>query len=101
MAHGPSPAARLQAAPVDAEAVPVDPEAATEPLAPWPAFHPTASILAALPDPPAPAPAPAPTRWLPRLGLLAPSPRPAPAPADLADLRAWLPDAADDLPRAC
>lgn len=100
----PSPAALpedSEAAPVDAEAVPVDPEAATEPLAPWPAFHPTASILAALPDPPAPAPAPAPTRWLPRLGLLAPSPRPAPAPADLADLRAWLPDAADDLPRAC
>ena len=98
----PSPAALpedSEAAPVDAEAAS---EAATEPLAPWPAFHPTASILAALPDPPAPAPAPAPTRWLPRLGLLAPSPRPAaPAPADLADLRAWLPDAADDLPRAC
>lgn len=77
-------------------------EVEAEPLAPWPAFHPTASILAALPDPPAAAPAPTPARWLPRLGLVAaPSPRPAPAPADLADLRAWLPDVADDLPRAC
>jgi hypothetical protein len=77
-------------------------EVEAEPLAPWPAFHPTASILAALPDPPAAAPAPTPARWLPRLGwVAAPSPRPAPAPADLADLRAWLPDVADDLPRAC
>ncbi|MFM7264293.1 MAG: hypothetical protein ACKOZW_01590 [Cyanobium sp.] len=76
-------------------------EDSAEPLAPWPAFHPTASILAALPDPPAQAPTPTPARWLPRLGLVPPAPRPAPAPADLADLRAWLPDAADDLPRAC
>jgi hypothetical protein len=77
-------------------------EVEAEPLAPWPAFHPTASILAALPDPPAAAAAPTPARWLPRLGwVAAPSPRPAPAPADLADLRAWLPDVADDLPRAC
>jgi hypothetical protein len=93
----PTPEAALLAV----EAAPVAAEAATEPLAPWPAFHPTASILAVLPDPPAPAAAPAPARWLPRLGLVSPSPRPAPAPADLADLRAWLPDAADDLPRAC
>jgi hypothetical protein len=84
-----------------AESEPVGTESVAEPLAPWPAFHPTASILAALPEPPAAAPAPAPTRWLPRIGLVAPAPRPAPAPADLADLRAWLPDAADDLPRAC
>lgn len=70
-----------------------------EPLAPLPAFHPTESILAALPE--APAPAPGPQRWFPRLGLGGPARRPAPAPADLADLRAWLPDAADDLPRAC
>ncbi|MEB3256007.1 MAG: hypothetical protein VKJ05_06430 [Synechococcaceae cyanobacterium] len=70
-----------------------------EPLAPLPAFHPTDSILAALPE--APAPAPLPQRWFPRLGLVAPARRPAPAPADLADLRAWLPDGADDLPRAC
>jgi hypothetical protein len=102
---GQAPAAEVpptpEAALLAAEAAPVAAEAATEPLAPWPAFHPTASILAALPDPPAPAAAPAPARWLPRLGLVSPSPRPAPAPADLADLRAWLPDAADDLPRAC
>jgi hypothetical protein len=70
-----------------------------EPLAPLPAFHPTESILAALPE--APTPAPGPQRWFPRLGLAGPARRPAPAPADLADLRAWLPDAADDLPRAC
>jgi len=95
---GQAPSAEVPPTP---EAAPVAAEAATEPLAPWPAFHPTASILAVLPDPPAPAAAPAPARWLPRLGLVSPSPRPAPAPADLADLRAWLPDAADDLPRAC
>jgi hypothetical protein len=74
-----------------------------EPLAPAPAFHPTASILAALGEdraaptvPPAHGP-----RWLPRLRFSAPSPRPAPAPEGLADLRAWLPDADDELPRAC
>jgi len=79
-----------------------EPAAETEPLAPLPTFHPTASILAAMPEPPAATPAPTPARWLPRLGLVGgPSSRPAPAPADLADLRAWLPDSADDLPRAC
>ncbi|MFM7361666.1 MAG: hypothetical protein ACKO25_07555 [Cyanobium sp.] len=38
---------------------------------------------------------------LPRLGAAAVSQGPAPAPAVLADLRAWLPDDAEDLPRAC
>lgn len=100
-ASGPSagPTAGPTAGPVADPGVP-EPEAAAEPLAPWPTFHPTASILAVLPDPPT-AEAPAPGRWLPRLGLVPPAPRPAPAPSDLADLRAWLPDAADDLPRAC
>lgn len=87
-------AAPLAAAPLAAAPV--------EPLAPQPSFHPTASILAALAEPLAPAAAPTGTRrWLPRLRFPAPARRPAPPPADLADLRAWLPDAADDLPRAC
>jgi hypothetical protein len=73
-----------------------------EPLAPKPCFHPTASILSALAEPVVPAAAPSGSlRWLPRLRFPAPARRPAPSPADLADLRAWLPDAADDLPRAC
>ena len=100
-APGPEPAHEplLGAAVEPAEAA--TNKSATEPLAPWPTFHPTDAILAAQPDPPAPALAPTPARWLPRLGLVPPAPRPAPAPADLADLRAWLPDAVDDLPRAC
>ncbi len=84
-------------------ATPAEP-AVEEPLAPLPSFHPTASILAALAEPVAPASSPpGPSRWLPRLRFPAPAPahRPAPPPADLADLRAWLPDAVDDLPRAC
>ncbi len=73
-----------------------------EPLAPQPSFHPTASILAALAEPVVPAATPTGSRrWLPRLRFPAPARRPAPSPADLADLRAWLPDADDDLPRAC
>ena len=76
--------------------------AAEEPLAPLPSFHPTASILAALAEPAAPASSPSgPPRWLTRLRFPAPARRPAPPPADLADLRAWLPDATEDLPRAC
>jgi len=79
-----------------------DGPAAEEPLAPLPSFHPTASILAALAEPVVPARSPSgPPRWLHRLRFPAPAPRPAPPPADLADLRAWLPDGADDLPRAC
>lgn len=38
---------------------------------------------------------------LPRLGAPSSSQRPAPAPDALAELRAWLPDQDDDLPRAC
>ncbi len=93
------PAPREELAPAVAVPVAAAPE---EPLAPRPSFHPTASILAALAEPVAPAPAPSGSlRWLPRLRFPAPARRPAPPPADLADLRAWLPDAADDLPRAC
>jgi hypothetical protein len=85
----------------DSAALPAPPSASEEPLAPPPNFHPTASILAALPEPVVPPePEPGQPRWLPRLGLPTPSRRPAPAPADLADLRAWLPDD-EDQPRAC
>lgn len=73
----------------------------TETLPPPPTFRPSAAILASPADPPLKAGAePGLPRWLPRLGPSGPSRRPAPAPADLADLRAWLPDD-DDLPRAC
>ncbi len=73
-----------------------------EPLAPLPTFHPTASILAALaqPEPATDSRRPRSPRWLPHLRLPGPSRGPAPAPAGLADLRAWLPDAEDELPRA-
>jgi hypothetical protein len=73
-----------------------------EPQAPQPVFHPTAAILASLPAPdPVHEASTGPSRWLPRLAAV-PSPRrAAPAPDALADLRAWLPDAAEELPRAC
>jgi hypothetical protein len=94
------PAAVEELAPPAAAPLAAAPE---EPLAPQPSFHPTASILAALAEPIVPAASPTGSRrWLPRLRFPAPARRPAPSPADLADLRAWLPDADDDdLPRAC
>jgi hypothetical protein len=104
----PSAAEPAPLEPALVEPAPVEPSAVEpagdEPLAPLPCFHPTASILAALADPvPQAASASGVPRWLPRLRFPAPARRPAPPPADLADLRAWLPDAdADaDLPRAC
>jgi hypothetical protein len=93
------PAVLQELAPPAAAPLAAAPE---EPLAPQPSFHPTASILAALAEPVVPAATPTGSRrWLPRLRFPAPARRPAPSPADLADLRAWLPDADDDLPRAC
>lgn len=89
-----------------------EPAAPVEPVAPLPAFH--APGIAAFEDSPLVLPAAAdqstvevrrataslPFR-LPRLGGAAQSQHPAPAPDALADLRAWLPDEGDDLPRAC
>jgi hypothetical protein len=94
---------------IDEPAAPVDP---VEPVAPLPEFH--APGIAACHDAPLDQPAAAdqssaelrrPTASLafrlPRLGNVGPFQRPAPAPDALADLRAWLPDEGDDLPRAC
>jgi hypothetical protein len=94
---------------IDEPAAPVDP---VEPVAPLPEFH--APGIAACHDGPLDQPAAAdqssaevrrPTASLafrlPRLGNVGPFQRPAPAPDALADLRAWLPDEGDDLPRAC
>jgi hypothetical protein len=105
------------AAPQDAE------PAWSEPVAPLPAFHtPPAggrdehdSIMQSV-GPGAPPPGGAfadqagegrqmmrnpLTFRLPRLGAPSSSQRPAPAPDALAELRAWLPDQDNDLPRAC
>ncbi len=92
--------------------------APADPVAPLPAFH--APVIAGFADDSfafgavgseaaAAEPAAAGVRQvraslafrLPRLGAAGASQRPAPAPDALADLRAWLPDDGDDLPRAC
>jgi hypothetical protein len=93
-------------------AAPAEPSAPAEPVAPLPAFH-APGITAVEDAPPAQALAAGQSTAevrratasiafrLPRPGSAGPSQRPAPAPDALADLRAWLPDQGDDLPRAC
>lgn len=89
-----------------------EPAAPVEPVAPLPDFH--APGIAVFKDAPLTQPAatdqslaeakrktPSLAFRIPRLGNAGPSQRPAPAPDALADLRAWLPDEDDDLPRAC
>jgi hypothetical protein len=86
--------------------------AMVEPVAPLPAFHSPASAgfedAAAAEDAAARQSATAPRRVpaslafrLPRLGAGGGLQGPAPVPEVLADLRAWLPDDGEDLPRAC
>lgn len=110
-----APAVELIGSP-QASVKPMASFAPAEPVAPLPAFHRPGgkgsdadSIMPSSPPRPAaghaadgrqPTMVAMPFR-LPRLLDAAASQRPAPAPDALADLRAWLPDEGDDLPRAC